>query len=224
MRYEISGDNLQLANITMSEGESLEVAANSVIYTVGTFNIDKSKGIVGGLKKAITGSVLETITYSPKKGVAALGIGGSLPGRIMDLEISRVEWIAQKDSFLAMQPEVVVKQEFQKKLGESFGKEPFTLLRFGGKGMTFLFSLGDFIIFPLQKGDSYEVSADKAVAWESTVKYKIELDKDMKSGIFDKSGPYVAKFEGPGRIVMQTMSLQKIQSVLMPYISDDEEK
>ncbi len=224
MRYVISGDNLQLANITLSEGEVMEVTAESVVYTVGKFNIGVSKGIIGGIKKAIAGDNLETVTYCPKKGTSALGVGGSLPGRIMDIEIKHIDWIAQKSSFLAMQPTVTVKQEFQKKLGEAFGNESFTLLRLGGKGMVFLFALGDFIIFPLQSGDSYEVSADRIVAWESSVKYKIETKKEMKSGFFDKDLPYVTKFEGPGRIVIQTMSLQRVHSMLSPYIGTDEGK
>ncbi|MGI6471725.1 MAG: AIM24 family protein [Candidatus Methanomethylophilaceae archaeon] len=224
MRYVISGDNLQMANITLSEGEAVEVIADSVAYTVGKFDIKASKGFISGLKRAITGEGLETVTYSPSKGVAALGVGGTLPGRIMDVELNRTDWIAQKDSFLAMQPTITVKIEFQKKLGDAFGNESFTLLRLGGKGMAFLFALGDFIIFPLDKGDSYEVSTDRAVAWESTVKYKIEPKKEMKSGFFDKDLPYVTKFEGPGRIVMQTMSLLRVHSMLSPYIEAEDSK
>ncbi len=213
-----------MANITLRDTESLEVTVDSVVYTVGKFKIDKPKGVINGLKRSISGETMETVSYSPGKGVAAIGIGGNLPGRIMDIEIGNTDWIAQKESFLAMQPTVNVKQEYQKRLGQIFGIEPFTLLRLGGKGMTFLFALGDFVIFPLQAGDSYEVSTDKAVAWESTVKYKIEANKELREGFFNKTAPYITKFEGPGRVVMQTMSLQRVHSILSPFIETEDER
>lgn len=213
-----------MANITLNENEAMEVVPDSVAYTVGDFDISVSKGIISGIKKAITGDNLETVTYRPRKGVGAFGVVGTFPGRLMDIELKQADWIIQKESFLAMQPSVTVKLEFQKRLGDAFGSESFTLLRLGGKGMTFLFALGDYIIFPLREGESYEVATDKAVAWESSVKYKIKTKKEMKCGIFDKDLPYVTKFEGPGRIVMQTMSLRRIHNMLLPYIKTDDEK
>ncbi|HKM09718.1 MAG TPA: AIM24 family protein [Candidatus Methanomethylophilaceae archaeon] len=225
MRYEITGDNLQLANIILSADESINVAIGSTIYTLGTFDVRKSGGgIIDGIRKVLTGKCIETMSYSPKKGVGTIGVGGHLPGRIMDLNIDRMSWIAQKDSFVASQPGITIDQEFQKRLGDEFGQEGLTLIKFGGKGMLFLFSLGDFLIFPLQKGDVYEVATDKAVAWESSVKYKIELDKALKGTFLGKDGPYVTKFEGPGRIVVQSMSMQKIYRMLKPYGEKSEDK
>ncbi len=225
MRYEITGDNLQLANIILSAGESIDVAIGSTIYTLGNFDVKKSGGgIIDGIKKALAGKCLETMNYSPKKGVGTIGVGGHLPGRIMDVNIDRMGWIAQKDSFIASQPGISTDQEFQKRLGDEFGQEGLTLIKFGGKGMLFLFSLGDFLIFPLQKGEVYEVATDKAVAWESSVKYKIEADKNLKNTFFGKDGPYVTKFEGPGRIVVQTMSMQKVYRMLRPYEEKSDEK
>ena len=224
MRYVISGDNLQMANITLNRDEAMEVVPDSVAYTVGDFDIGLSKGIMGGLKKAISGDNLETVTYRPKKGVGAFGISGTFPGRIMDIELKHTDWIIRKESFLAMQPSVTVKLEFQKRLGDAFGSESFTLLKLGGNGMAFLFALGDYVIFPLKENESYEISTERAVAWESSVKYKIKTKKEMKSGIFDKDLPYVTKFEGPGRVVMQTLSLKRIHNMLRPYMDVEEEK
>jgi uncharacterized protein (AIM24 family) len=225
MRYEITGNNLQLAKIILSAGESIDAALGSVVYTTGEFHVGKSGGgVINGIKKVISGKCLETMNYGPKSGIGTIGIGGRLPGMIMDINVEGMSWIAQKDAFVASQPTVNTEQEFQKRLGSEFGQDGLTLIKFSGKGMVFLFSLGDFIIFPLQKGDTYEVATDKAVAWESSVKYKIEVDKDLKSSFFGKDGPYVTKFTGPGRIVVQSMSLQKVHEALLPLVQTPEDK
>lgn len=225
MRYEITGNNLQLVKIILSADESIDASIGSVIYSTGNFNICKSGGgLINGIKNVISGKCLETMNYSPKSGVGTIGIGGRLPGMIMDVNVDGMSWIAQKDAFVASQPTVNTDQEFQKRLGDVFGTDGLTLIKFSGKGMVFLFSLGDFIILPLQKGDTYEVATDKAVAWESSVKYKIEIDKDLKGSFFGKDGPYITKFTGPGRIVMQSMSLQKVYEALGPLIPTPEDK
>lgn len=225
MRYEITGNNLQLAKIIMSTGESIDAAIGSVVYSVGDLNVSKSGGgVINGIKKVLSGKCLETMNYSPKNGIGTIGVGGRLPGMIMDVNVEGMSWIAQKDAFIAAQPTVDTDQEFQKRLGDAFGPDGLTLIKFSGKGMVFLFSLGDYTIFPLEKGDTYEVATDKAVAWESSVKYKIDVDKDLKGSFFGKEGPYITKFAGPGRIVVQSMSLQKIHEALLPLIQTPEDK
>ena len=225
MRYEITGNNLQLVKIILSAGESIDAAIGSVVYSTGNFNISKSGGgLISGIKNVISGKCLESMNYSPKNGVGTIGIGGHLPGMIMDVNVEGMSWIAQKEAFVASQPTVNTDQEFQKRLGDAFGPDGLTLIKFSGKGMVFLFSLGDYIILPLQKGDVYEVATDKAVAWESSVKYKIEIDKDLKGSYFGKDSPYITKFAGPGRIVMQSMSMQKVYQALSPLIPTPEEK
>lgn len=225
MRYEITGNNLQLVKIILSAGESIDAAIGSVVYTMGNLDISKSGGgLINGIKKAIAGKCLETMNYGPKSGICTIGVGGRLPGMIMDVNVEGMSWIAQKDAFIAAQPTVDTDQEFQKRLGNAFGPDGLTLIKFSGKGMVFLFSLGDYTIFPLQKGDMYEVATDKAVAWESSVKYKIDIDKDLKGSFFGKDGPFITKFTGPGRIVVQSMSLQKVYEALGPLIPSPEDK
>lgn len=225
MRYEITGNTLQLVNIILSAGESIDAAIGSVIYTKGNFDVNKSGGgLINGIKKVISGKCLETMNYGPKNGIGTIGVGGRLPGMIMDVNIEKMSWIAQKNAFVAAQPTVNNDQEYQKRLGDTFGPDGLTLVKFSGKGMVFLFSLGDYIIFPLEKDDVYEVATDRAVAWESSVKYKIEIDKDLKGSFFGKNSPYITKFTGPGRIIVQSMSLQKVYEALGPLIPTPEDK
>ncbi|GEM_PF-3438836 len=223
MRYEFSGDNLQFANIIMSEGESLEVAPGSVAYSRGDLEVGKSGGgVLGGLKKAIGGSPLDTVSYGVKRGVGTIGLGGRLPGKMMDINVEGMGWVAQKDAFIASQPTVRIEQEYQKKLGSSFGEEGLVLAKFSGRGMLFLFSLGDYNVFALQKGEELTVATDRAVAWEASVKYRIEVDKDLKSTFRGKEGPFVTTLTGPGRAVVQSMSPQRMMEAFLPLLPEPE--
>lgn len=223
MRYEFSGDNLQFANVIMSEGESLDVVAGSVAYSRGDFEVGKNGGgVIGGIRKAIGGSSIDTMSYGPRKGVGTLGLGGRLPGKMMDINIEGMGWVAQKDAFVACQPTVRIEQEYQKKLGSAFGDDGLVLAKFSGKGMLFLFSLGDYNVFALQKGEEFTVATDKAVAWEMSVKYRIDVDKDLKSTFRGKDGPYITTLTGPGRIVVQSMSLLRMVEAFLPLLPEPE--
>lgn len=225
MRYEFSGDNLQFVNVIMSEGESLDAATGSVAYTKGDFDVGKSSGgVLGGIKKALSGATVDALNYSPGKGVGTIGLGGRLPGKMMDINVEGMGWVAQRDAFIASQPTVRSEQEYQKKLCDAYGEGGLVLIKFTGKGMLFLFSLGDYNVFALQKGEEMTVATDKAAAWETSVKYKIEVDKSLKSTFRGKEGPYVTTFTGPGRIVVQSMSLQGMMDAFVPLIPEPETK
>lgn len=222
MRYTVTGDNLQFLNVELSAGEKLDTNAGSVAYFSGDMEIaKKSGGLIGGLKKAIGGSSLDLLTCGPSKGSGTLGLCGKLPGKIMDIKVEGMSWIAQKDAYVASQPGVSADKEMQKALGPAFGKEGLVLMKFSGKGMVFLFSLGDFNIFSLKKGETYRAATDMAVAWESSVNYSVELNKDIRGSRRD-DGPYFTVFKGPGRIIIQSMSPPRMMDMFLPLIPEPE--
>lgn len=218
MRYTVTGDNLQFLNVELGAGEKLDVNDGSVAYFTGDMEIArKGGGLIGGLKKAITGGTLDLLTCGPSRGSGTLGLCGKLPGRMMDINVEGMGWIAQKDAYVASQPDVRIDKEMQKTLGDTFGAEGLVLMKFSGKGMIFLFSLGDFNIYSLQKGETYSVATDMAVAWETSVGYSVVLNKDLRSSRKD-DGPYYTIFKGPGRIIVQSMTPSRMMDVFLPLI------
>jgi uncharacterized protein (AIM24 family) len=62
-----------------------------------------------------------------------------------------------------------------------------------------------------------KVSIAHAVAWESIVEYDIQ-SLGVKTAFFGGEGLFVTTFRGPGRIVLQSMTLSGLANSLVPYI------
>jgi len=221
MKYTITGANLQFANIELDPGEDFFSTAGSMKYMTGNMTMEAKAE--GGIKKSIgrlfSGSTLFLVKYKANGGKGIVGIGGSAPGKILDLNISEGTWIAQKTAYLGSEAGVNLEVAFQKKLGAIlFGGEGLILQRISGKGMAFLESCGDLIVVDLAPGQMYKVSTSNAVAWQDTVKYDITAAGGIKTALFGGEGLFVTTLTGPGKIVIQSMTLSDLAGSLIPFL------
>ena len=118
-------------------------------------------------------------------------------------------WIVQKTGFICAEQAVDLDIAFQKKLGAAlFGGEGLILQSLRGDGTVFINGCGDFIEYDLQPGQLMKVSTAHAVAWEASVSYDIQ-SLGIKSAMFGGEGLFVTTFRGPGKIVLQSMTLSR---------------
>jgi uncharacterized protein (TIGR00266 family) len=179
-------------------------------------------GLMSGLKRSLSGSSLFLLKYTPQGGVGVVGLGGKVPGKILDIDVTDRPWIAQSSSFLGSEPTVKLDLAFQKKLSAAFfGGEGFILQKISGKGMAFIAACGDLNVVDLKPGEVYKVSTSNAVAWEDTVKYDIAAAGGIKTAMFGGEGLFVTTLTGPGKIVIQSLTLQDLANALIPYLPKD---
>lgn len=176
-------------------------------------------GLLKGIGRSLSGASMFLVQYKSNGGTGIVGLGGSAPGKIVDLDIARGSWIVQKTGFLASQGSVALDMAFQKKLGSIFfGGEGFILQRLSGSGIAFVAACGDFNIVELKEGEQYKVSTANAVAWQETVKYDIAAAGGIKTALFGGEGLFVTTLTGPGKIIIQSMTLAELAGALIPYL------
>ena len=125
--------------------------------------------------------------------------------------------MTQRDAFLFAQPGVQLSVAFVKKLGAGFfGGEGFILQKLTGPGLVFIHAGGDFVEFTLQPGESLQVETGCIVAFDETVDYDIQFVGGIKTAIFGGEGLFLATLTGPGRLILQSMTLQKLRRELAP--------
>ena len=222
MRYTITGDNLQFVNVQLEEHELLQSVAGSMAYMTGNMIMEAKmrEGIMRGLGRAISGASLFLVEYRSKGGTGIVGLAGSAPGKIVDLDISKGKWIVQKTGFLGSQVTVSLKIAFQKKLGNIFfGGEGFILQELSGNGIAFVAACGDFNIVDLKPGEQYKVATAKAVAWQDSVTYDITAAGGIKTALFGGEGLFVTTLTGPGKIIIQSMTLAELAFSLAPFLA-----
>jgi len=84
--------------------------------------------------------------------------------------------------------------------------------------MAFVGACGDLNVVELKAGEQYKVSTSNAVAWEDTVKYDISAAGGIKTSLFGGEGLFVTTLTGPGKIVIQSMTLSDLAGALIPYL------
>ncbi len=220
MKYTITGDNLQMLNVEIGADETLDSVAGAMAYTTGNINITtKAKGGVwGSIKRSLSGASLFMVQYNTSGGNGIVGLAGKAPGKIMDLDLSQGSWIVQQSGFLASDQQCNLELALQKKLGSMlFGGEGLLLQKLSGSGTAFIHGCGDFIIKDLAPGEVLKVSTSNAVAWQEGVKYDIS-SLGLKTALFGGEGLFVTTLTGPGKVVIQSMTLGDLAMSLYPYM------
>lgn len=221
MKYTITGDNLQFVNVQLDNGEVFQSNAGSMRYMSGNMTMEaKMKGgILSGLKRSISGSSLFLVNFTPHGGSGVVGFGGAAPGKILDVDISKGSWLVQSTGYLCSETSVELDMAFQKKIGSMFfGGEGLILQKLSGKGIAFIAACGDFNVIDLKPGEVYKVSTSNAVAWEESVKYDISAAGGFKTALFGGEGLFLTTLTGPGKIVIQSMTLSDLANSLIPYM------
>ncbi len=222
MKYNIIGDNLQMAVLEIEPNEVVYSEAGAMIYMSGNMTMQaKAKGgILRGLKRVLSKETFFLTEYRSVGGTGMVAFAGNVPGKIapIDLRGGR-QFIAQKDAFLAAENAVEMDITLQKRFGSMlFGGEGLILERFWGEGVVFIHACGDLVEMDLQPGQIIKVDTGNAVAWEASVGYDISQAGGVKTMLFGGEGLFVTTLTGPGKVILQSMTAANLASALIPFL------
>src|SRR5262249_27409401 len=157
--------------------------------------------------------------YFHSQTAGEIGFAGSYPGRIQAFELKHGQSVfVQRDSFLVAQASAQLNIAFVKKLGAGFfGGEGFILEKLTGPGTVFIHAGGDFVEFNLAAGESLQVDTGSIVAFDDAVDYDIQFVGGIKTALFGGEGLFLATLRGPGRVIVQSMTLEKMRRELAPF-------
>lgn len=229
--YTIQGDNLQIARIRLKPGQELYAEAGKMIYKTANVQWETrmtgstlSEKLMGALRRTVTGESL-FVTYFRCDTPGEVGFAGSYPGRIQIFDLKPGQTIlAQRDAFLFAQSSVQFNVAFVKRLGAGFlGGEGFILEKFTGPGAVFIHAGGDFVEFDLAAGQTLQIDTGCIVAFDESVDYDIQLVGGIKTALFGGEGLFLATLTGPGHVVIQSMTLEKMRRELSPMRTGGDE-
>ena len=230
--YQIQGDNLQVVRIKLQPGQELFAEAGKMLYKTPSIQWETrmSGGSIGeklwgAVKRKVMGESL-FLTYFKALQPGEVGFAGSYPGRLQPFTLAAGQSVlVQRDSFVCAQNTVQLNIAFVKKLGAGFfGGEGFVLERLTGPGTVFIHGGGDFIDFTLAAGEMLQVDTGCVVAFDEGVNYDIQFVGGIKTAIFGGEGLFLATLTGPGRVIVQSMTLDKLRRELAPGRSGGDEK
>jgi uncharacterized protein (TIGR00266 family) len=223
--YSIYGDNLQVARLRLKPGQEVYAEAGRMVYKTGTVHWETrmtgdtlGQKLMGALKRKAGGESL-FLTYFRALGAAGeVGFAGTYPGRIQVFDLAAGQSVlAQRDAFVCAQTTVNLGIAFVKNLGAGFfGGEGFILQKLTGPGLVFIHAGGDFVEFDLKPGENLHVDTGCIVAFDESVAYDIQFVGGVKTALFGGEGMFLAALTGPGRAIVQSMTLEKMRRELAP--------
>ncbi len=232
--YKIEGDNLQIARVKLKPGQEIYAEAGKMVYkTTSVFWETRMTGqslgdkIWGAIKRKMMGESLFFTYFKCIGSGGEVGFAGNYPGKIQVFELKNGETVmVQRDGFLFAQTSAQLNIAFVKKLGAGFfGGEGFILEKLTGPGAVFIHAGGDFVEFSLAAGESIQIETGHIVAFDESVSYDIEFVGGIKTALFGGEGLFLATLTGPGKVIVQSMTLSKLRQELAPgQMGGDERK
>ncbi len=221
MRYSITGDNLQFVTMEIEDGETVWAEAGAMVYMSGNIDMqaELQGGLLGGIKRKLAGESFMVTNFTSRGGAGVVSFGGNAPGKIFAMDMTGREFIAQKDAFLCAEKGVSWEIAFQKRLGSTFfGGEGLILEKVSGSGMAFFHACGDLVEIDLQPNQTYKIATAHVVGWEPSVSYDIQAAGGIKTSVFGGEGFFLTTLTGPGKIVIQSMTLPQLANSLIPFL------
>ncbi|HWD00829.1 MAG TPA: TIGR00266 family protein [Candidatus Sulfopaludibacter sp.] len=222
--YVIQGDNLQVVRLKLKPGEEVYADAGRMVYKTANVQWDTrmtgtsmGEKLMGAFRRAITGESL-FVTYFRTDSPGEVGFAGHYPGKIQAFDLLPGQSVlVQRDAFLFAQASVQYSVALVKKLGAGFfGGEGFILEKFTGPGTAFIHAGGDFIDFDLQAGQVLQVDAGCVVAFGESVDYDFQFVGGIKTALFGGEGLFLATLTGPGHVIVQSMTLERLRKEIAP--------
>ncbi len=222
MNYEILGSIAPAVEITLSRGESLFTQSGGMSWQSEGIKMETNAkgGMLKGIGRMFSGESFFMVTYSAMTDEAKIAFAATAPGQIMPVNVNEYNGIIlQKGAFLCAQEGVELSSVFTKKFSSGlFGGEGFILQKLTGSGMAFLEVDGDPVIKELAPGEVIKVDSGNVVAFDASVNYEIETVKGVGNILFGGEGLFLTKLTGPGRVIMQTMSINELAGRIRAYI------
>ncbi len=222
MKHTIRGTTLQIADVELSQGESVFTESGGMSWM--SPNIGMESGLKGGVGRSIgrmfSGESLFMTTYTCQEGTGIISFCNEFPGKIIKKKLEDGESIiCQRDAFMMAETGVELKMEFNKRLGAGiFGGEGFFLQRITGPGNAFLELAGEITEYDLEEGQSLKIDPGYIGAFESSVKYDIARVQGIKNMLFSGEGLFLATLSGPGKIWLQSMPIPNLAKKIVKYL------
>lgn len=208
-----------LLQLLLEPGESVRAESGAMVSMTPNVQIETSArgGILGGLKRAVLGGESFFInTFTCQGGPGEMTFAPALPGDIMHVPLAGGSIYVQSGSYICSGGNIEVDTSWAGARG-FFAGEGLFLLKCTGVGDLFISSYGAIHTVELQPGQQYVVDTGHMVAFEETITYLVRTVGGLKSTLLSGEG-LVCNFTGPGRLYLQTRSMDAFLKFLIPKL------
>lgn len=218
MDYKVIGEPLPAVICDLAAGEKIVTEGGAMSWMTPNMKMETSAGGLGkAFGRLFSGESIFMNHYTAQGGPGQIAFASSFPGSIRAIDVGEKPMIVQKRAFLASEPTVELSVFFQKKLGAGlFGGEGFIMQKLTGKGIAFIEIDGNAVEYDLEAGQQMIVDTGYLAAMDATCSIDIQTVPGVKNMLLGGEGLFNTVVKGPGKIILQTMPINQLQSVIVP--------
>jgi uncharacterized protein (TIGR00266 family) len=230
--YELIGDDLQIIEIELDQGETVIAEAGAMNYMEDGIEFEArlgdgsiaDQGMLGKLldmgKRAITGESLFLTHFTNRAaGKRRVAFAAPYPGKIIPLDLAKLggRFTCQKDAFLCAAFGTRFDIAFTKRLGTGFfGGEGFILESLSGDGKAFVHA-GGTVVEKRLSGEKIRVDTGCIVGFTDGIDYSIERAGNLKSMFFGGEGLFLATLSGVGTVYLQSLPFSRLADRVLEH-------
>lgn len=230
--YEILGDDLQIVEVELDQGETVIGEAGVMNYMQDGIQFEAKMGdgsdpdqgmfskMFSAVGRKLTGeSIFMTHFTNHHPDKRRVAFAAPFPGKVIALDMAKIggRLICQKDAFLCAALGTQISIEFNRRLGSGFfGGEGFILQRLEGDGQSFIHASGTVVKKKLN-GETLRVDTGCLVAFTEGIEYDIERAGNLKSMFFGGEGLFLATLRGRGTVLLQSLPFSRLADRVLSH-------
>jgi len=208
-----------MAVLSLGPSEIVQVEGGSMVSMSSGMTLETKAA--GGILKSLTRSLLGGESFflnnfkAPLNGGQVM-VAPPLPGDLSVLSLQNEKIMLQSGGYVASEMGINV----ETKWGGAktfFASEGLIMLHCSGTGKVLFSSYGAIHEMNLGPGQTITIDTGHLVAFSEGVGFKVRTIGGIKSTLFSGEG-WVVDLTGPGRVLMQTRSMDAFLSWLIPKI------
>lgn len=214
--FTVEGDDLQYLRVKLGPGEVVYADAGHLLMKdeAVSMNTVMKGGLLGALKRALTGSSFFVTEF---RGPGEAVFAGIFPGKIVELNVDRPV-LAEARSFLLAESTVNYDAQMARFSAGLLGGEGLFFAKFTGSGRLFLHAYGALRALDLKPGQRVQIESSHLLAFDADMKYGVQAVGGLKSMLFSGEGLFFVTIEGPGRVLVHSLTAEQLASALMPLL------
>ena len=212
--------SMQPGDRVFSESGQLAWMSMAIQMQTSTSAGGQKGGFMSALGRAVAGGTLFMTEYTAAGGPGLLAFAAKLPGQILPMEVAPNQGLmVHRHGFMCATPGVQFSIGFQQKLGAGvFGGTGFRMQRLQGQGQAWVELNGEVVTYDLQAGNTLRVHPGHVGMYQESVQFNITTIPGIKNAFFGGDGIFLAALTGPGRVWLQSMTMQHLAHAIAEYL------
>jgi uncharacterized protein (TIGR00266 family) len=228
---KIIGTVLPVLELSMQPGDKVFAESGQLAWMSMAIQMQTSTsaggqqgGFMGALGRVVAGGTLFMTEYAAGGGPGLLTFAAKLPGQILPMDVTPGSgYLVHRHGFMCATPGVQFSMGFQQRLGTGFlAGTGFRMQRLAGQGKAWVELSGEVVPYDLQPGNTLRVHPGHVGMYQESVQMSITTVPGIKNVFFGGDGLFLASLTGPGRVWLQSMTMQHLAHAIHEYLPHKE--